>query len=240
MENQENKKKDYLLPISIIIAALLISGSWIYTAGLKNTGTGNGKAVTTPGAAAIEGINIKPVGADDHILGNPEAPVKIVEFSDLECPFCKSFHSTMKRVLQEYGKDGRVAWVYRHYPLDELHSKARKEAEAAECANELGGNDKFWAYVDRVFAVTPSNNGLDLNQLPDIAEYVGLDKKKFQSCLDSGKYADKIEADVEDAQNAGARGTPYSVIVAKDGKKYPISGAQPYEQVKLLIDEVLR
>ena len=265
----EEKRKDYLLPASIIIAALLISGAWIYTAGLKNTGTGNGPAVTPPGTAATEGINIKPVSADDHTLGNPEAPLKIVEFSDLECPFCKSFHPTMKRVMQEYGKDGRVAWVYRHYPLDELHPKARTEAEASECASELGDNEKFWAYVDRVFAVTPSNNGLDLNQLPDIAEYVSLDKKKFQSCLDSGKYADKIKADVEDAQNAGARGTPYTVFVmnkkikdgvvsfindlnakysgqspifsvSSDGTRIGMSGALPYEDVKSIIEQVLK
>lgn len=239
MENQQDKQKDYLLPISIVIAALLISGSWIYTAGLKSVKPESG-VVTKSTSNTADNINLRLVNSNDHILGNPNAPIKIVEFSDLECPFCKSFHSTMKRVMQEYGKDGRVAWVYRHYPLDELHPKARYEAEASECANELGGNEKFWAYVDRVFAVTPSNNGLDPDLLPQIAEYVGLDKTKFQSCLDNGKYADRVKADVEDAQNAGARGTPYSVVLGKDGKKYPIGGAQPYEQVKLLIDEVLK
>src|SRR6185295_5043808 len=84
--------------------------------------------------------SVKPVAAEDHIRGDLAAPVKVIEFSDFECPFCKGFHATMKQVMADYEKDGKVAWVYRHFPIDELHSKARKEAQAAECAGELGGN----------------------------------------------------------------------------------------------------
>jgi len=106
----------------------------------------------------------------DNALAN--APVKIVEFSDTECPFCKRFHTTMQQVVKD--SNGQVAWVYRHFPLDQLHSKARKEAEATECAAELGGNEKFWAYLNRLMEVTPANDGLDLAELPVIAAYVGL------------------------------------------------------------------
>ena len=120
-----------------------------------------------------------------HILGNPGAPVKLVEFSDFECPFCKRFHLTMKRLMNEYGEDGKVAWVYRHFPLVSLHSKARREAQAAECASELGGNEAFWAYSDRLFEVAPSNNRLDLALLPRIAQLIGLDRAKFEACLAS-------------------------------------------------------
>lgn len=110
-----------------------------------------------------ESSNVRSVGDSDHLRGDPKATVKVVEFSDLECPFCKNFHRTMQQVMEEYSD--KVAWVYRHFPLDSLHPKARKEAEATECAAELQGNDGFWAYVDKLFEITPSNNGLDPNLL---------------------------------------------------------------------------
>ncbi len=186
----------------------------------------------------------KPVDGEDHILGNPDAPVKLVEFSDFECPFCKRFHLTMKRLMNEYGKDGKVAWVYRHFPLDSLHSKARKEAQAAECANELGGNEAFWSYSDRLFEVTPSNDRLDLALLPRIAQEIGLDRAAFEACLEGdsrgGKYAAHIEADVQDATASGGTGTPYSLVIAPNGKTFPITGAQPLAALKSIIDLALK
>lgn len=173
----------------------------------------------------------------DHIRGDIAAPVKIIEYSDTECPFCKRFHPTMQQAVNDYG--GKVAWVYRHFPLRSLHSKAAKEAEATECANELGGNDKFWAYLDRVFEVTPSNDGLDLAQLPQLAVDVGLDRAKFEMCLNSGKYAQHVRDDENDATAAGARGTPFSIILGVKGERVPIGGALPFSAVKSLIDPVL-
>lgn len=185
--------------------------------------------------------SVKPVAAEDHIRGNLAAPVKVIEFSDFECPFCKGFHATMRQVMGEYEKDGKVAWVYRHFPIDELHSKARKEAQAAECANELGGNKAFWDYADKLFEVTPSNNRLDPAQLPQIAEDVGLDRAKFDTCLDgSGKFAAHIEANIQDATASGGQGTPYSVVITPKGEVVPINGAQPYEEVKAVIDAALK
>lgn len=94
--------------------------------------------------------NLAPVTAADHIRGDINAPVKIVEFSDIDCPFCKKFHTTMQEVMKTYGKDGKVAWVYRHLPLTQLHPDAKNKAEASECVTEIGGKDKFWAFVDRL------------------------------------------------------------------------------------------
>jgi protein-disulfide isomerase len=187
---------------------------------------------------------VKPVDGEDHILGNPNAPVKLVEFSDFECPFCKRFHATLKQLMDEYGMDGKVAWVYRHFPIDELHSKARKEAQAAECANELGGNKAFWAYADRIFEVTPSNDRLDLALLPQIAQEIGLDRAKFEVCLKGdargGKYAAHIEAERQDASTSGGTGTPYTLVIGANGEIFPISGAQPYAAVKSIIDAALK
>ena len=93
--------------------------------------------------------------------------------------------------------------------------------------------------MDRLFEVTPSNNGLDLAELPKIAEYVGLDKVKFNQCLESGKYAKRVTDDLADGVKSGAQGTPYSVVVAANGKKFVINGAQPYESVKTVINQAL-
>jgi len=187
---------------------------------------------------------VKPVTAEDHILGDPNAPVKVIEFSDFECPFCKGFHGTLKQVMAEDGEAGKVAWVYRHFPLDDLHSKARKEAQAAECANELGGNEAFWTYAESIFEVTPSNDRLDLSLLPEIAEKVGLDRTKFEACLEGdergGKFADHIEADYQDARASGGTGTPYTIIVSDKGEAFPLTGAQPYGAIKSIIDLALK
>ncbi|MBI4155895.1 MAG: DsbA family protein [Candidatus Zambryskibacteria bacterium] len=224
------------VPIAIIIAGGLIGGALYYS----NLKIGNQPTRTAAPTAENTTITMRPVSSDDHILGNPNADVLIVEYSDTECPFCKQFHTTMQRVMNEYGKDGKVAWVYRHFPIDELHSKARKEAEATECANELGGPAKFWQYINMLFDTTTSNNTLDPAQLPIIAKNVGLDVKAFNACLSSGKYATKVEADYQDAVKAGGRGTPNSILVSKDGTKVTVQGAQPYESLKATIDALLQ
>lgn len=180
---------------------------------------------------------LRPVDARDHIRGNPAAPVKIVEFGDTECPMCKRFHPTLQRILAEY--PGKVAWVFRHYPIDEIHPRARKEHEATECAAELGGNDKFWAYLDRLYAITPSNDKLDPAELPRIAVHIGLDRRAFVRCFASGRHARRVQEDVDDALAIAALGTPYTVVVAPDGRKYAFLGALPYASVKRVVDIAL-
>ena len=248
-EKTSSMKKEanaWSVPVAILAAGIIVALAIVYggsaerKAAVSDLGKKAGitEPVTAPGQNASAEITIKAVSTDDHIFGDVNAPVKVVEFSDLECPFCKRFHATMQQVVGSY--TGKVAWVYRHFPIDQLHSKARKEAEATECANELGGNNKFWAYTNRLIEVTPSNNGLDPAELPKIAAYVGLDTAKFAQCLESGKYASKIEAEVQAAIAAGARGTPYSVVISPSGKKSVIPGALPYEQVKSIIDAALQ
>ena len=239
---QTNQKNTLAMPIAVVIAGVLIAGAVIYGGGK----TPSNNRATAPQQQPVQAEQtgnleqMKQISASDHIRGDLNAPVKIVEYSDTECPFCKRFHDTMQQVVSEYGKSGKVAWVYRHFPLTQLHSKAPKEAEATECASELGGQEKFWAYVDRLFAVTPSNNNLDPAELPKIAQYVGLDINKFNTCLSSGKYAKHIEDDVQNAQATGGNGTPWSIVISKSGKKYPLSGAQPYATVKQLIELALQ
>jgi len=209
----EESKSKLSVPVAIVVAGLLVAGAIFFTSNASKQAVKNDPATTT---APIPEITINPITAADHQLGNPEAKLTIVEYSDTECPFCKSYHVTMKHILADYGKDGSVSWVYRHFPLVELHPKAPKEAEATECVAELGGESQFWKYIDTIFEVTPSNNRLETAELPKIAANLGINTSAFNKCLESGKHADKVQKSYEDAATAGGRGTPYSVIILKE------------------------
>lgn len=196
-------------------------------------------APTAPAAPSAAGDqptigNFRAVSDSEHVRGNKKAPLTIVEWSDLECPFCERFHPTMLKIADEY-KD-KVKWVYRHFPLSSLHPNAQKAAEATECATELGGNDGFWKFVDKILGDSGQSTP---EKLATYAKDIGLDEAKFKSCLDSGKYTQKVQDDYNDAAAAGGQGTPYSVLIDKKGEKSAINGAQPYESVKAMIDAKL-
>jgi protein-disulfide isomerase len=225
------------IPLAIIVAGGLMAGA-LYFSNMQAT---KQAAKVQPAQAGTETVTgePRPVTKDDHILGNPNADVVIIEYSDTGCPFCKLFHPTLQRIIDEYGKDGRVAWVYRHFPIDQLHPKSRKQAEATECANEQGGDAKFWSYLNMVYQKTPSSGSLEETELPKIAKEIGLDVNKFNECLSSGRFSSKVQADYDDGVKAGTRGTPHSILITKDGVKTPISGAASYESLKSTIDALL-
>ncbi|HUD01875.1 MAG TPA: thioredoxin domain-containing protein [Rhabdochlamydiaceae bacterium] len=226
------KNQKLSIPIAIIFAGLLIA------LGLYFTGN-RGTPVVQTAQVNQSNIVVRPVSPTEHILGNIYAPIKIIDYSDTECPYCKQFHQTLKQIYATYSASGTVAWVYRDFPLD-IHPKARKEAEALECAADLGGNDAFWKYLDQIFAITPSNDGLDPAELPLIAQYVGLDVTAFNNCLSSGKEAAKVQADVDDGIKAGAQGTPYTVFVTPNGNIANPDGAIPYSAVQNYIEVILK
>ncbi len=223
-------KSQYVLPITIVLAGALIAGA-VFLVG-KN----NAPASTTPVSDKITARAYDP--AQDHILGNPNAQVKVVEYADLECPFCKVFQTTMHQIMDYYGASGNVAWVYRPFPLGQLHSKAPKEAEAAECAADQGGDATFYKYIDQVYAVTPSENGLDPAQLPAIAEQLGLNMTTFNQCLNSGKYTQKIQDSYNEAIKEGGQGTPF-ILIMVGNEAVTLQGAQPYDSMRAAIDAVL-
>jgi protein-disulfide isomerase len=228
MNNNNNQIAGAILVVGILIAgAILLRGT--------NAPTNNNNTRTNTNPIGTTQWQGRPVSGDDHITGNPNAEIVIVEYSDLECPFCKVFHNTMRQVLSA---NDNVAWVYRHYPIPQLHQKAFREAEATECAWEQGGNEAFWNYTDRIFEVTTSNDGLPDTELPNIAGEVGLDVAKFTTCLNSGKYRNKVQADVDDGVKAGVSGTPSSFILQKGKLVAPISGAQPYATVIQMLDSL--
>lgn len=226
------------LPISIILAGLLIGGG-VY---LNGKIAKENPTVVQQQQLASQNLSdiIRPIDANDHILGSSKARVLIVEYSDTECPFCKTFHQSLLSLMQEYGKSEKVAWVYRHFPIAEIHSRSPKEAEALECAANLGGNSKFWEYVNKLYEITPSNNGLDPKELTNVATQVGLSSDNFNTCLNSGEFAPRVNLDIQNAQELGITGTPYSIMIdTKTNKYYPIQGAYPYTQLKSAIDLIL-
>lgn len=227
-----NESKQTLsIPVAIIIAGALIAFGIYWTGRGTNPGTASN---TQPVAASNV---IQPISAKDHVLGDPKAKITLVVYSDFECPFCKQFHQTLNELMALYGPKKELAIAFRHFPV---HQNSIAEGAAAECAAELGGTEAFWKYSNLVFEKTTSNNGLDLALLPTFASQIGLDVTKFNSCLSSKKYEERIIKDRNDVANAGAEGTPYSVIFAGDQKIPLTQGALPFADMKNIIDTVLK
>ncbi|OGC78225.1 hypothetical protein A2619_02680 [candidate division WWE3 bacterium RIFOXYD1_FULL_39_9] len=230
----------------LIGAAFYIGMLWTKVQTLEKAGAGTAAVGTganpTPSAGAAAAPttakDLDPVVKDDFVKGNRNARFALVEYSDLECPFCKRFHATAQQMMTEYGD--KVMWVYRHFPLDQLHSKARNESMAAECAAKQGGNDKFWAYIDKVYEITPANNGLDPAKLPEIAKELGLNVATFNTCLSSGEMKDAVEADYQSGLKAGITGTPGNILLdTKTGKTLLLPGAVPFETLKQSLDSFM-
>jgi len=239
MDKKEIEK--FSVPGAIIVGAIIIAFAVIFALGGPKSTSENQPQVAQEKRPTGSLDSVNEVTEYDHIRGSKDAPVKIVEYSDFECPFCKRFHEeTMQKVMEEYGDTGQVAWVYRQWPIDGLHPvKARLEAVTSECVAEIGGNDAFWEFADKFFAVTPSNNRTDVDKvLPQIISELGLSQEDIDACIASGKYDEKIQEDIDNAIATGGRGTPWSIVIAGD-KKLPLNGAQPYEAVSQIIDILL-
>ncbi len=251
-ENKKNGMVDnmpsrsaFKLGIFMGIAVMFIIGFFVLLAGkfdikglVSKNNNDNANAVNNLGTDTNKGnqpavININPITKDDWVKGDSKAKVSLIEFSDTDCPYCTKFHETVNQLLKDY--DGKIKVAYRHFPLPSLHPEAPKKAEAIECVGELGGNDKVWAFMDKLFVATKPT----LAQLPNIVKNLGLDSAKFTECLNSGKYTAKVNEQSQQAQAAGAQGTPYSVVLMGD-QKVPINGAYPIAEIKTILDGLLK
>lgn len=184
--------------------------------------------------------NVREVSAErDHIYGNPDALVSLIEYSDFECPFCKRFHKTAKEIVDAY--DGKVNWVYRHFPLAFHNPGAQMQAEASECAAALGGNDAFWKYTDTIYERTTSNGeGFPIEGLVPLAREIGLDGDAFGKCLKERRFEARVSEDFEEGVRIGIRGTPGNILLNNEsGAVIPRPGAAPYNTLKRLIDALL-
>lgn len=199
-----------------------------------------------PQAAPTEDLGPKNVSVDnDPVLGEKNAPVTMVEFSDYECPFCKRyFDRTYPQLKKDYVDTGKLKIVYRDFPLP-FHQNAHKEAEAAECIREQGGDSVYYQFHDAIFKQTSSNGtGLALTQLAPIANEIGLSGSQLQTCLDSNKYKTEVDQDIAAGSKIGITGTPTFLIGKSDSSGtilgIKIVGAQPYSEFKRVIDEELK
>ncbi len=243
-ENTERPRSNIFVPFAILVAGLLIAGAIYFN---RATVAPDKITIQEPTTSVANMDAFIPVTSSDHIRGDiSKAEIIIVDYSDLECPYCKLLHESFAKIFKENENTGKVAWVFRHFPIS-IHQKSIKEGEAAECVSELGGSEAFWDFIDIVFEITPSNDGLDPAKLPETAEQVGVDETGFNSCLTSGKYTQKIKDGYTNSLKlAGVEATPFSVLVVR-GRVIPLVdengeglGALPYPTLKALIDQFLK
>lgn len=196
--------------------------------------TANAPNINQGKMSADQAKKIAKVDNEDHIKGSKDAKVFLIEYSDYQCPFCARFHPTAQKIVEEY--KGQVAWVFRHFPLDMIHPKARPAANAAECVAKLGGEDAFWKFTDAIFA----DQAGTLDDLEGVAKKAGVEGEEFKNCFESKKYNDLIDKDISEGTQAGVRGTPGNFIVNQKGEAWFVPGAYPFEQIKPYIDEALK
>ncbi|MBI5071457.1 thioredoxin domain-containing protein [Candidatus Falkowbacteria bacterium] len=222
--------------IMSLIANILFGFIWFKSREVQASGPGNlvqnnpapAPQAPSPGpeAPAVGQIQDFSITKNDHVRGNFDAPITLVEYSDFECPYCGKHFPTLNKILNDY--KGQVRLVYKHFPLS-FHQNSEKAAEASECASEQG---KFWEYHDKLFE--NQSGGYSIANFKQWANDLNLDTSKFNDCLDSGKFASKVQADLADGQNRGVGGTPATFV---NGQL--VSGAVPYESFKNVIDQIL-
>lgn len=213
--------KALLIPGSILIAGAFI-GAGLYL-GQVTSPAGNNLAgapsptqptAAAPAEAGPQAALALELDADEFIYGNPEAEVFIVEYSDIDCPFCARVHPTLKSVVDN--SNGTVAWVYRHFPIEQLHPEATRKAMATECVGRLAGNDAYWGYLDQLINQQPISVHTDF----------GVSVATFNECMDDPQIAQNVTDDVNRAVASGGRGTPHSIVATRE-YGFAVSGAQP-------------
>lgn len=232
------------LPNSIIIGSVMITIGLIVHGYLLSPNQGKNLNVVFQG---------KSISATDYVEGNEKSNIVVIEYSDPECPFCIMFHNTIKKIRTDY-KD-RITFVYRHFPLTEIHPEAFDEARAMSCAGNIGGKDAYYNYIDSYFDYRIDSWKKSGEKQPpalpetgkeDLAKKIKIDMSAFNNCMKNKSTASIINDAIIDSQKAlGDRaGTPTTFILKKKGKGYEtiekIEGAQSYEVIKKAIDEALK
>ncbi|MGH7174858.1 MAG: DsbA family protein [Minisyncoccia bacterium] len=220
-------KPSVVIPLSILIGGAIVAFAVYATLSSGEVSTGSGNAAL-----------ITPVSAQDHIYGNPAAPVKIIEYADFDCEYCKQFDTTMRSVMAEFGASGEVAWIFRDFPITELHPNASHAAEAAECVAQVAGNDAYWRFSAALFAGQP----VDPSDYLSLAKAAGADPTAVGTCEENGSSTVDaiIDADSANARAIGAQGTPSSVLEAPGAPPVVINGAWPYAAVEQAIQQALQ
>lgn len=222
------RENPYLIPVAILIGSLVLALT-IYTV----------RTTHLLGAPQGNIDNLLPVSADDHIVGNPSARLVIIEYSDIDCEYCKQFQATLSELIREYGASGEVAWVYRHFPNVSVRSASGKHAEASECVAKQGGTDAFFLFIDALNQQAPGASQFPANEYTSVVQKLGLSTNAFTECLTSGEMVSRVSRDLENAFAIGATGAPYSVLVVEGKDPIVISGAVPYSALRQAVEAAL-
>ena len=221
MDEQTNK---FLIPGAVVLAGIIIAVAVIYSVNSPSQNAGNVKT------AAL--ADLPQISSSDFVLGDQNAPVTVVSYGDFQCPFCGKFFKETESVLREkYIKTGKVKFVYRDFAF--LGQESLWAANAALCAGDQG---KFWQYHDYLYSNQKGENqgAFSKDNLKSFAVVLGLDKDKFNKCVDSDKYSDLIQKETKGGGEAGVSGTPASFI---NGTLY--AGALPANTFTQIIDNEL-
>lgn len=215
--------------MAVVAAGVVIAGAILYS----NAHPAPSAAADAAAAQLPASVKVAAPSAQDHIIGSPNAPVVLIEYSDFQCPFCGMVYPTIKGIVDSSG--GKVAWVMRNFPLTSIHPQATPAANAAECIAEQLGSKGYFDYADAVFA---NQDKLSPAYSRTVAQQLGADMAAYDSCVGSNKYQSKIDAQSADAQNNGGNGTPYTIVYGK-GTQVPVSGAVPASNFTSVINTVL-
>ncbi len=227
--------KDLMIPASIIIAGLFIGGGMYFGGGSSpQNGQVDDQRVVAAPKKSDNTDKVNPVTSDEHIKGNPDASVMIVVYSDFDCPFCNRFHDSMTKIIE---KDSDLAWVYRQFPIEQLHPQATSVAMASECVAEIGGNDAFWIFTDGYYAARGSGDKtLHSELIFKLVDEASVSQSSFTECFESGRHLEDIQYDLSNGAATGGGGTPWSIIIGPTGKTYPVNGAVPQQVIEQMVE----
>lgn len=230
---------------TILLVGAMISLALFF--GLRSGKSDTPPTQVTNEEAVVPGIEEVIMSIDDDAIRGDKnkAKVAIIEFSDYECPFCKRFtEETVEQLVENYVETGKAIMVFRDLPLPFHEPAASREAMAAECARDQGGDEKYYEFHDAIFAETDSNGeGISETNLGGLADKMGLNGKELISCIKDGKFESEVKADIADASKVGIDGTPGFVIGKLDDngevRGEIISGAVPFSTFEAVIEKYL-
>ena len=217
--------RNIFLPAIIIVAGCIIATA-VYVVRIRMH--------VAKGSGAPEVV--RPVSPSDHIIGNPSAPIVLVEYGDIDSEYGKKLQLTMEQLMTEYASGNKVAWVYRHFPITALHKNAVTNALAAECAASVSTPVTFFHFIDAMNAIAPSATSFNPNQYGTIVTQLGLPKEAFEKCVAAATFEQHIHDDYSNALAAGATGSPYVVLLVQGQKPRSIQGAPPYKALKKILE----
>ncbi|MFZ5424984.1 MAG: DsbA family protein [Patescibacteria group bacterium] len=248
-QSQHNTTKKELKGTNlVIIITVIVSLLGAYFVGSKissfkfsskfTSSLNSEESVVVPDFEPTQSVTLAVVTGEDHIYGDEFAPIAIVEYSDLECSFCGTYNNTIKEFVDK--NEGKVMWVYRHFPIENLHQNARLAAEATECAYSIGGEDVFWKMLASIHESADEEGNIEKEKLPEIAKNLNIHIGDFEECLDTKKFELKVESIFNTGLVAGVESVPTTFVMHMEtGALIPIEGSISDKVLQAAVNEMM-